>query len=513
MLNNECYFLSGRKCHFHRYSDSTFRNKWTGFWIGNMKFLDYFAFQVNDEWLSPENISNFKFNGFSASSEYETKFGTVMEKIEMTDGELIQITLELPKKMKIISEFGINIRRKSENWHSRSYEIISDGSNVYKFLSIDSISISFDKKTSIAGTFYKNHMEDQRCMVVKFSSEQKKLKISIFREPRVVKIKRKFKNDVLGYASLSLDMLIKENGMYAGLPWFLETWGRDLGWTIPALIDLKWFNEARKLLDLMLSKSKENVPNFLNPPDYFSADATPLIIIALKKYIDSTNDESLLKKHWSKISNFIDWYEKNSDESGFFENDMKNLFDPARGSTWMDTLHRPKAIEVQALWHKALGDLKELGFEVENKIDIEKYWNGRYYIDNGKDNQSITPNMLVPVVLGISKHPKEVLSIVEEKLSTPWGILTLPRDDPKFSFSKYHQGQIWSLTTGWMALAEFMYGDKGDYYLNILSKSQKICHPGVGETFDDQGNILGCKVQAWGSAMIVRAIKEFKEHH
>ena len=513
----QCYFLSGRRAHFHRYCDTTFRDKWTGFWILNKKFFDYFALQVDNEWLSKDNIKDFEFSNKEVKSTYKTHLGEILEKISITDGEEISIKLKNPRT-KIIFEIGINMRGKSENWHNRSYEIRTLSQNKFLILSVDKLHIEFNRNVKIIDTFYKNHMNNQRCMVIKFETEAKYFSIDIFRE-KGKKIKRKFnyKNKKLNLASLSLDMLLKRNNnleLYAGFPWFLEMWGRDLGWTIPALIDLKWYGVSKELISNILNVSTTNVPNFLNPPDYFSADATPLIIISLKRYLDATKDFEFLERYKSKINEFIKWYRAHADENGFFKNDMDDMYDERRGSTWMDTLHRPRAVDVQALWLRALKDLKELNFDVDKDAELlensfEIYWNGNYYIDNFKDRTSITPNMLVPVIMKVSKHPKEVIKIVEEKLSTPNGILTLSKDNPNFSFSKYHQGQIWSLTTGWMTLAEFMYGSKGNEYLEILSKSQEKCLPGIGETFDGNGNILGCRVQAWGSAMIVRAIKEF----
>jgi len=515
---DQCYFLSGRKAHFYRFCDTTFRDKWTGFWIMDKKFFDYFAFQIDDEWLSKDNIKNFEFHESEAKSIYETHLGKITEIVSMTDGEEIKLNLKNPKA-KIIFEIGINMRNKSENWHNRSYEMKFKNSKEFLFLSSDKLYVRFNKNAKIIDTFYKNHMNNQRCMVVKFELESKNIKVRIFREKGApIKRKYNYKNDNLNLAALSLNMLLKENKnleLYAGFPWFLEMWGRDLGWALPAMIDLKWYSESKRLLENILNVSKDNVPNFLNPPDYFSADATPLIIIALKYYVDATKDFEFIQKYKKKLETFLNWYRNHRDENGFFKNDMENFYDRNRGSTWMDTLHRPKAVEVQALWLKALKDMKKMNIDVDKDMKLiensfEKYWNGNYYIDNFEDRNSITPNMLVPVILGVSKHPKDVLKIVEEKLSTPYGILTLPKDDPKFSFNKYHQGQIWSLTTGWMAIAEFMYGTKGKYYLDILCKSQKKCLPGVGETFNDMGNILGCKIQAWGSAMIIRAMKEFE---
>ena len=87
---DQCYFLSGRKAHFYRFCDTTFRDKWTGFWIMDKKFFDYFAFQIDDEWLSKDNIKNFEFHESEAKSIYETHLGKITEIVSMTDGEEIK---------------------------------------------------------------------------------------------------------------------------------------------------------------------------------------------------------------------------------------------------------------------------------------------------------------------------------------------------------------------------------------------------------------------------------------
>jgi hypothetical protein len=58
-LSKYSYILSGKKAFFHRFCDTGFKTKWTGFWHDGKKFIEYFAFKVNDVWLSPLNCISF----------------------------------------------------------------------------------------------------------------------------------------------------------------------------------------------------------------------------------------------------------------------------------------------------------------------------------------------------------------------------------------------------------------------------------------------------------------------
>ena len=50
-LSEKNYILAGKKAFFHRYCDSGFKTKWTGFWVRDLKFIEYFAFKINDQWF------------------------------------------------------------------------------------------------------------------------------------------------------------------------------------------------------------------------------------------------------------------------------------------------------------------------------------------------------------------------------------------------------------------------------------------------------------------------------
>ena len=67
------YFLSNKSCFFHRYADSGFKNKWTGLWHRETKFLEFFALKDRGEWLSEDNCKSLLYDGVKAVHSFKTK--------------------------------------------------------------------------------------------------------------------------------------------------------------------------------------------------------------------------------------------------------------------------------------------------------------------------------------------------------------------------------------------------------------------------------------------------------
>ena len=93
-FSSRSYFLTNGKLIFHRYCDSGFKTKWTGLWLYDEKFLEYFAFKVNGEWLSPQNVFSFEFDGKVATHYYKLKEMKVKEVLWLS-GNSLKIMLEL----------------------------------------------------------------------------------------------------------------------------------------------------------------------------------------------------------------------------------------------------------------------------------------------------------------------------------------------------------------------------------------------------------------------------------
>ncbi|MEM5772999.1 MAG: amylo-alpha-1,6-glucosidase [Candidatus Aenigmatarchaeota archaeon] len=582
-VKNKCYLLSGRKAFFHRFCDSGFRTKWTGFWSGSRKFLDYFAFRVNEEWLSPENCVEIHFDNSSFTHIYSLNGMKVKEKlfvVEEAKSLVCNLILESndQRNLKIFLEAGINLREREENWHDRKYFLKKETNMLVVSSEKGSLVLGFSKPFEISGQeIYKDHFpgELERCFVpgmISFEVELKNSKeeISIIfssgnneaeallnlvstknflsevekeetksllgseLKTGIKEIDEIFKKSILGLEKLKVEAEAGF-GYVAGYPWFIQFWGRDLGWMIPAVVDYGNFEDAKKALaTLMKFQSREGeIPNFISldgKPTYGSIDATPLWIIAFTHYIQNSGDLEFLKESRKNILKALSWCMSKTDE---------NLLEAEKRSTWMDTLDRDgKPIEVQAIWYECLLSVKKLSeilgedlidfsFLEEIKKKIEDFWNPStdLYFDRIKwkfKDEKKTINSIFPVFFKISKNPIKVLEKIEsEEFTSLFGVRSLSKNEPEFNPIGYHTGSVWSWITGLVACAEFAQDrpEKGLEYLKILWKMfDRNCLGSLDEAWNSEnGDAILLKeigyepagfFQGWGFASVIRCIDE-----
>ena len=595
ILSNELYknsyILASKKAFFYRFCDTGFKNKWTGFWYKTKKFIEYFAFKVNDEWLSPSNCFAFINGEVDATHFYDLKNLKVKEFLFLPEnsGSLVCIlTFENPsfqeKNLSLELELAINIREREENWHERIYKV-----NAEK----DKVIISSEKGSLIFASFpsgdfyweeiYKEHYpkELQRCFIpgnykinLTLAPKVKKDILFVFscgeNEAEALTNFENCKNTVISsliekeekmesilsnseissnsneidelfkWSVISLEKLSFESdfgiGYFAGYPWFTQFWGRDLGWILPAVIDYGNFENAKYCLRILAKFQKDGlIPNLIYPNgkvDYNSADATPLWLIALHHYIYNSADIRFLFEMEENILKILEWYKQNADKNGFVDSDR---------TTWMDTLKRKKAVEIQVFWFKALkciGDLLKLLGRSEMKSKVEKlaekleknfevhFWNKKenFYFDSINNNAK-TINSIFPLIFDISKkyRVKKVLERIEsEEFTTKFGVRTLSKDEVGYNPFSYHKGSSWGWIVGLVACAEFKANrpEKGFEYLKILhDKLNQNCLGAIDEAWnpEDDSNVLlknkiweeSCCLQGWSSALVIRCVDEF----
>ncbi|MEM7826328.1 MAG: amylo-alpha-1,6-glucosidase [Candidatus Aenigmatarchaeota archaeon] len=584
-IKGKSYILSGKKVFFHRYCDSGFKTKWTGLWSSSRKFLDYFSFKINEEWLSPENCVEFYYNDYSSSHIYSLEKMKVIENLfvqEDLKALTCKLTLEARENAegKIFLEIGANIREREENWHDREYRV-EKKENVFLISSQKGcLAISFSPTFSLLEKpTYKDHFpgELQRCFTpgyfvkdFQLSEKQKEEITAIFAcgeneaeaVLNLIKTKNLLEEKVEAERVLPLGSEIKTNfseiseifnksvigleklkveakagfGYVAGYPWFIQFWGRDLGWMLPAVIDYGNFEDARKCLEtLMKFQSREGeIPNFISlegKPSFGSIDATPLWILSMYHYIKNSGDLEFLKSSRQNLIKAFEWCVSKSDEK---------FLEAGKRETWMDSLDRDgKPVEVQAIWYSSLKALKKL-FEILNEDILEEkevedlgkkieeeFWNPstQFYFDRIKwkfKDERKTVNAIFPIYFKISKNPIKVLERLEsEEFTSPFGVRTISKNDEIFNPLGYHTGSVWSWITALLACVEFDHGreEKGLEYLRILRKMfDKNCIGSLDEAWNSEnGDAILLKeigyepsgfYQGWGYALIVRCVDE-----
>jgi predicted glycogen debranching enzyme len=214
-----------------------------------------------------------------------------------------------------------------------------------------------------------------------------------------------------------------------------------------------------------------------------------------------------------------------------------------------------KPVEINALWYHALlvmsrlrtslGGSVKLGREEPPDFDAlaelartsfrEKFWyrEGGYLFDvidgpEGND-PSLRPNQLFAISLGVdlveSHMAQQVLTKVRERLFTPYGLRTLPPDDPRYRGrymgdrrerdAAYHNGTVWAWLLGpYFDAVRLIEGEEVarselESILPVLR--QHLADAGLGtisEIFDGDPPYTprGCISQAWSVAEVLRLV-------
>lgn len=284
----------------------------------------------------------------------------------------------------------------------------------------------------------------------------------------------------------------------AGFPWFLD-WGRDTLISFEGLLlKTKRFDIAKEVLLMMTKDIKYGlVPNgysgYDSRPLYNSVDSSLLLIEAVSKYLEYTDDYDFVKSNlYAILKNIIESFQKgiNVDDSNIFmdKDGLVSAGTPETQLTWMDakignfavTPRNGKAVELNSLWYNALKVVANLAEKYNDEKVQDEYeklakkvrinFNKKFYNEKNKclddviGSEEIRPNQLFalsttyPVMILSNEKAKEMLKTVSKELYTKYGLATLSKKDPKYiavyegdGFKRdtsYHQGITWPWLAG-----------------------------------------------------------------
>lgn len=299
------------------------------------------------------------------------------------------------------------------------------------------------------------------------------------------------------------------SGLWAGLPWFRDNWGRDTFIALSgALLETHCLSEAKSVLlgfahfqDLDKdSPTYGRIPNRYREGDdviYNTVDGTLWFIRALYEYIKKSGDWAVLDEELGSgslrnaVFRALEADSERCDGRGFLCHD--------EADTWMDARRcggealsprGNRACDIEALWYTALkiGAIfaKKVGSEgfskryeflaQKTKDSFEKYFVCPEYdmvadhlLPGGygewAPDTRVRPNQLfvitVPSVLEGSDADfvsldvkKKILENVRRELLTPYGLYTLSPDDPLFhphheTTQMYHKDSAYHNGTIW----------------------------------------------------------------
>ncbi len=305
----------------------------------------------------------------------------------------------------------------------------------------------------------------------------------------------------------------------AGHPWFSD-WGRDTFIAFDGILAAGMDEVARGLI-MAFGKfegkdgNKGMLPNIINGSNagnWDTVDAPLLYILAVRNYIESTKDTSILSARTGGrtireiIESIIEGYQNGTPNGIRMDSETGLIYSPAH-YTWMDTNY-PAAtpregytVENNARWFETLMWVSDIYKKEENFTKAKDYsqlagqvqenfnklfWNeaGGYLADTikagpgvsalyGEQDNALRPNQLIAVLsrygLLSKDRQRKVAKIVEAKLLVPTGLRTLSEDTQSSSEypyqgiyegsddhgrkQAYHNGTVWPHLFGDWALA------------------------------------------------------------
>lgn len=347
----------------------------------------------------------------------------------------------------------------------------------------------------------------------------------------------------------------------AGYPWFTD-WGRDTMISLEGLtLTTGRYTEASWILKTFAHSVEHGlIPNLFPERQreglYHTADATLWFFHAIARYVEVTEDHSLLRSLLPKLEEIIE-HHLHGTLFGIGVDPADGLLregDPSLPLTWMDakkddwvvTPRRGKPVEINALWYNALRHLEKWLHDAGRQDSASKiaehaekarvsfghrfwYADGDYLYDvvDGPDGDdpACRPNQLLSIslvhpILDHSFWPR-IVDICKEELITPYGLRSLSPNDPEFKptydgdllkrDAAYHQGTAWTWLIGpfidaWLKTYPNRKHEAHRFLEQFNSHFGEAGLGTISEIFDAQSPFTarGCVAQAWSVAEVLR---------
>lgn len=510
----------------NRYLDTGFKSKWSGYWSPPYKFLDYYAVKINGLWLDSNSLNATEY-GDNFAFHHETDSLEITEKVETPDSlPGFRLRLEVKnrtdekKAVHTVLETGVDIRKVDEDLGPEDYELEEGKDRLTVSNSHGKLMITSSEFEREEGSYIKEHFpgERQKCFIpgnLVFrreveAGEKEVIEIEFttsnasFRTLETIEQNLKHSLGRTFNSSIdSMENLIYDKnglGIIAGHPWFQSYWARDTFWTVLGLIDAGYFEASHEILHNFAEKGIPGKINLDGSDEQLKrSDTEPLFIIAADK----------LRRH----------YRINEDIETAMEDAMdklelnEDIVDHSKDGTWMDTIEREKAVDIQSLWLETALIMNDKRAE---KLEAGlKQFEDDDHIKDELEEGSETINPAVPLMFNHfnSKITEKQLEKINGEFSSRFGARTRSAIDPGYESDGYHTGSTWGLTTGWAAAANLRHGktQQGKNFLQkmetFLDRDQPGALPEVVSS--ESGDVLGCTEQAWSAGLFVHAVDTY----
>lgn len=386
---------------------------------------------------------------------------------------------------------------------------------------------------------------------------------SLITEYNPVKSNLEELDKALNWLTLTTDELVTEQqgmGIYAGLPWFNEYWGRDMFISMPGtcLVSGQFDVAKQILLDFAKFQDKNpesptygRIPNRANPEGilYNTTDGTPRFVIQAFELLEYSGDTAFVGEIYPAVKLSIDASCRNfTDDKGYLTH--------ADADTWMDVKRNGipgsprgnRANDIQALWYGQLEAGSRLAELVGDKESAERWLRladkirsnfehdycdkeGNMVYDHlnsdGTPDKQFRPNQLYCFeMIGDEEFKKKVTRRCWEELTYPWGVASLAQWDTQFhpqhenwhyyhKDDAYHNGTVWLWNNGIAMQRMIEYGQvEAAWQLFQNMNRQALVEGAVGSLSENADahpregkswvNRSGTFLQAWSNAEHLR---------
>ncbi|MBR6757339.1 MAG: hypothetical protein IKM35_02525 [Bacteroidaceae bacterium] len=300
----------------------------------------------------------------------------------------------------------------------------------------------------------------------------------------------------IAWLLLTTDQLVTHQqgyGIYAGLPWFNEYWGRDMFISMPGAtlvngefdITRQILSDFSRLQDVdPKSPTLGRIPNRANVDGilYNTTDGTPRFVMQVADYVRYSGDTAFIRHIYPAV-----YLCTNAAIAHF--TDTAGYLCHADADTWMDVKRKGipgsprgnRANDIQALWYQQLTDAaymaRYMGYEItavewETRAEIMREAFMRDYCDtvqffiadhlnpDGSRDMQVRPNQLYALdLVDDYNFRRQVTRRVWEELVYPWGVGSLSQLDDNFhpqhenwhyyhKDDAYHNGTVWLWNNG-----------------------------------------------------------------
>ncbi|HWB82510.1 MAG TPA: hypothetical protein VG675_00075 [Bryobacteraceae bacterium] len=324
-----------------------------------------------------------------------------------------------------------------------------------------------------------------------------------------------------------------------GYAWFF---GRDALWTSYAINSYGDFALTREALEFLIrrqradgkimhefSQTADLVDWKATPYFYAAADSTPLFVMAMEDYVNTSDDVDFLRRHWDAVERAYAFTRSHdSDEDGIYENTEgtgwveswppgmphQEIYLAALDQQSVDAMSRMAALMKDDALASAARQQTET---IRRNLEAEYYEPAQsfYAFSRNADGSLDHTATIYPAVawwtgrLALNRAGPMFSRWASDEFSTDWGTRDISLRTSFYDPISYHQGSVWPLFTGWVSMAEYRAGRPLSGYAHLMQNAGLTWSQDLGavtellsgEFFQPLGR--SSSHQIWSSAMVV----------